>query len=132
MALSKEYSLMGALAVAAVVIAVHATFTPTTADIQGMPAGTPDIDSAERKATLLSAGTVAGISLLAKDPTIFVVGSAVTVAMALTTRKANWPESIGGKFLSPSEQASAGSANSGPVMAETEPYEMFETSQFDR
>lgn len=132
MALPKEYSLMGGLAVGAVVFAVHTNFTPTMADIQAMPAGTPDIDKAERKATWISAGVVAGISLLAKDPTIFVIGSAVTIAMAFATRGANWTESLGGKFLTPSEQSQAGSANTGPVMDETEPYQMFETSQFSR
>lgn len=132
MALPKEYSLMGGLAVGAVVFAVHSNFTPTMADIQALPAGTPDIDAAERKATWISAGVVAGISLLAKDPTIFVVGSAVTIAMAFATRGANWTESIGGKFLTPSEQSSAGSANTGPAPAEVEPYHMFESSPFDR
>lgn len=124
--LPREYSLMGGLAVGAVVFAVHSNFTPTTADIQALPAGTPDIDSAERKATWISAGVVAGISLLAKDPTIFVIGSAVTIAMAFATRHANHTESVGGKFLSPSEQSQAGSANTGPEVASVEPYEMFE------
>lgn len=131
MALSKEYSLMGGLAVGAVVFAVHTNFTPTTADIQAMPAGTPDIETAERKATWISAGVVAGISLLAKDPTIFVIGAAVTVAMAFTTRHANWVEGAAGKFLTPSEAAQAGSANSGPAPVETEPYSMFD-DQFSR
>lgn len=130
--LPREYSLMGGLAVGAVVFAIHSNFTPTTADIQALPAGTPDIESAERKATWLAAGVVAGISLLAKDPTIFVIGSVATIAMAFSTRHANWTESVGGKFLSPSEQSQAGSANTGPVVAETEPYEMFESSQFSR
>lgn len=131
MALSKEYSLMGGLAVGAVVFAVHTNFTPTQADIQAMPAGTPDIDSAERKATIISAGVVAGISLLAQDPTIFVIGAAVTVAMAFTTRHSNWVEGAAGKFLSPSEAVQAGSANSGPAPAEVEPYTMFD-DQFSR
>lgn len=132
MALPKEYSLMGGLAVGAVVFAIHSNFTPTQADIQALPAGTPDIDSAERRATVISAGVVAGISLLAKDPTIFVIGAAVTVAMAFTTRHANYIEGAAGKFLTPSEQSQAGSANTGPAMNQVESYEMFETSQFDR
>jgi hypothetical protein len=131
MALPKEYSLMGGLAVGAVVFAVHTNFTPTQADIQAMPAGLPDIDAAERKATWISAGVVAGISLLAKDPTIFVIGAAVTVAMAFTTRHANYVEGAMGKVLTPSEQVQAGSANSGPAPVEVETYEMFD-NQFNR
>lgn len=132
MALPKEYSLMGGLAVGAVVMAVHQNFTPTTADIQAMPAGVPDIDTAEKKATWISAGVVAGISLLAKDPTIFVIGAAVTIAMAFTNNHANWIEGAAGKFLTPSEAAQAGSANTGPAPVETESYQMFEADQFSR
>jgi hypothetical protein len=133
MALSEEYSLMGGLAVGAVVFAVHSNFTPDIADIQAMPAGTPDIDTAERKATIISAGVVAGISLLAKDPTIFVIGSAVTIAMALATRHANFMDGAAGKLLTPSEQVQAGSANTGPAPNEVEPYTMFQaSSDFDR
>jgi hypothetical protein len=134
MALKPEYGVMSGLAVSAVVFAVHQNATPTQADIQALPAGTPDIDRAERKATYISAGVVAGISLLAKDPTIFIIGSAATIAMALWTRNSNWTESIGGKYLSPSEASQAGSANTGPAPVETESYEMFQGSGngFDR
>lgn len=132
MALKPEAGVLAGLAVATVVFAVHQNATPSQADIQALPAGTPDIDKAERKATWISAGLVAGISLLAKDPTIFVLGSAATVGMAFWTRNSNYMESIGGRYLSPSEAAQAGSANSGPAPAEVEPYQMFQTSDFDR
>lgn len=136
MALKPEYSVMSGLAVGAVVFAIHSNFTPDMADIQALPSGTKDIDSAERKATYLSAGIVAGISLLAKDPTIFVIGSVVTVAMAFMTRHANYSDGTVGKYLSPSESSQAGSANS-PLAEDTSqvttPYEMFQsTGEFDR
>jgi hypothetical protein len=131
-ALKPEFSIPTGLAVAAVVFAIHQNATPTNADIQALPAGTPDIDIAERKATWLSAGVVAGISLLAKDPTIFVIGSVATVAMAVMTRNASWTESMTGKIVGPNEQASAGSANTGPEPVETETYTMFDTSEFAR
>jgi hypothetical protein len=132
MALKPEYSVMSGLTVGAVVFAIHAQATPTQADIQALPAGNKDVDSAERKATIMSAGIVAGISLLAKDPTIFIIGSAATLAMALWTRHSNW--SMDGKYLSPKDSSGAGSANS-PVaasVAETTPYTMFSgnTSEF--
>lgn len=132
MALKPEAGVLAGLAVGTVVFAIHQNATPSQADIQALPAGTPDIDVAERKATWISAGMVAGISLLAKDPTIFVIGSAVTIAMALWTRHSNWAESIGGRYLSPSEHMQAGTANTGPAPAETQPYEMFADSGFDR
>lgn len=126
MALKPEYSVMSGLTVGAVVFAVHAQATPTQADIQALPAGNKDVDSAERKATIISAGIVAGISLLAKDPTIFIIGSAATIAMALWTRHSNFAQD--GKLLAPSNASPAGSANSAPVQADvsaTTPYTMF-------
>lgn len=132
MALKPEFSIMGGLAVAAVVFAIHAQATPTQADIQALPAGTPDIDRAERKATVMSGGVVAGISLLAKDPTIFIIGSAMAIGMALWTRHSNYSESIGGKYLSPAAASAAGSANTGPAVAETASYEMFQPNDYVR
>lgn len=133
MALRPEFSIPTGLAVAAVVYAIHSNATPTQADIQALPAGTHDIDRAERKASWLSAGTVAGISLLAKDPTIFVIGSVATIGMAWMTRHANWTESIGTiGAMTPSETAGAGSANTGPEPVTTEEYKMFDSSEFAR
>lgn len=131
MALKPEASVLAGLAVGTVVFAIHSQATPTQADIQALPAGTPDIDSAERKATWLSAGVVAGISLLARDPGIFIIGSAATIGMALWTRHSNYMESSVGKYLSPAESSKAGSANTGPEMTETEPYAMFQ-DEFSR
>jgi hypothetical protein len=102
MALKPEFSVMGGLAVASIVFAIHAQATPSQADIAALPAGTPDVDDAERKATIISAGVVAGISLIAGDPTIFVIGSGMTIAMALWTRHNTFKESIGGKYLTSS------------------------------
>jgi hypothetical protein len=132
MALKPEAGVLAGLAVATVVFAIHQNATPSQADIRALPAGTPDIDTAERKATWLSAGIVSGISLLAKDPTIFIIGSAATVGMALWTRNSNWAESLGGRFLSPAEQSQAGSANTGPAPMQEQPAVMFGGSDFER
>jgi hypothetical protein len=132
MALKPEAGVLAGLAVATVVFAIHQNATPSQADIRALPAGTPDIDDSERRATWLSAGIVSGISLLAKDPTIFIIGTAATVGMALWTRNSNWLEGIGGRFMSPSEAGQAGSANTGPAPMTTEPATMFAGSDFDR
>lgn len=132
MALKPEFSVMGGLAVGAMVFAIHTQATPNMADIQALPAGTPDIDAAERKATIMSAGIVAGVSLIAGDPTIFVIGSAITIGMALWTRHANFMESIGGKYLTQPEAAAAGTETTGPAPMETAPYQPFQASEFAR
>lgn len=126
MALKPEFSVMGGLAVATMVYAIHSNATPPQADIRALPAGTQDIDRSERAATWLSAGIVAGVSLLARDPTIFVIGSAATIGLALWTRHSNSVESVAGRYLSPADSMAAGTQAAGPTMAETEPYEMFQ------
>lgn len=82
MALKPEASLMTSLAVGAVVFGVFANATPTQADIRSLKSNNTDIKRAERTATWTSAGIVAAISLLAKDPTVFVLGGAMTIGMA--------------------------------------------------
>lgn len=127
MSLKPEGSVMGAVAVAGVVYAIHANATPTMADMQGLPAGNKDVDGAERKATYLSVGIVSAISLLAKDPTIFVVGSIATIAMAFMTRHAVWTDSSTG-MVNPSPGQSVPSANAtatGPQMGDTAAYQMY-------
>jgi hypothetical protein len=133
MALKPEFSIMGGLAVGSIVYAIHANATPTQADIRALPANTADIDKAERAATWLSVGVVAGISLLARDPGIFMIGSATAIGMAVWTRHNNGIESVAGRYLSPSEEMSAGTDSTGPEMADTEPYTMFaEADEFAR
>lgn len=126
MALKPEFSVMGGLAVAAIVFAIHSQATPSQADIQALPAGTPDIDRAEKNATIMSAAVTSGISLIAKDPTIFVMGAVMTTAMALWTRSSNWSESIGGKYLTQPEAAAAGTTVTGPEPVSTQAYVPFQ------
>jgi hypothetical protein len=128
MALKPDAAIMSGLAVAGVVFAVHTKFTPSTADMQGLPAGTKDVDKSERQATIISVGIVSGISLLAKDPTIFVIGSIATVALAFTSRHALWTDSKTGMVAAgPGQSAvSANDLASGPSMT-TQDVHMFAT-----
>ncbi|MFJ2952936.1 hypothetical protein ACIO8H_35790 [Streptomyces sp. NPDC087226] len=130
MALKPEASILGGLAVAALVFGIHQQATPSITDIQALPQGTPDIERAEKAATWTSIVAVSGISLLARDPGIFLIGSGATIAMSIWTKNANWTESIMGRYLSPSEAASAGTQSTGPAPMETQPYEPFAQSQF--
>jgi hypothetical protein len=133
MSLKPDASILSGLAVGAVVFAIHSNFTPSQADMQGLPAGNKDLDTAERQATWLSAGVVAGISLLAKDPTIFVIGSAATIAMAFLTRNAVWTDAQSVIGAGPGPGQSAVSANdvaTGPQMSDTAAYNMYSGSDF--
>ncbi|SRR6266567_4990853 len=90
MALPIEHSLLGAVAVGAVVIGIYDYALPKLADTRVTPAGDPDLASAEKAAAWTSAAVVAGISLVAKDPTIFVTGGLLIVALSWMHRHANY------------------------------------------
>lgn len=125
--LKPEGSIAGGVAVAAVVFAIHSTFTPSMADMQGLPSGNADVDKSERRATYLSAGVVAGISLVAKDPTIFVFGAGAAIAMALITRHSVWTDSASGMVnAAPGQSAvSANDTATGPQMGDTQAYQAY-------
>lgn len=89
MALQPSQSVGIGLATAGLVLAIHSQATPTMADIRVGQPGDDQIDRGERAATWLSVGVVSAISLLTKDPTIFIIGGLSTVAMAWWTRHSN-------------------------------------------
>lgn len=129
--LKPEASVGVGLGVVGVVWAIHSNFTPSLADMQGLPAGNADTDAAERKATWISAGVVSVISLLAKDPTIFVLGAGATIAMAWMSRHATWTDSKAGPAIGAPGQSlvSANDMTTGPQMTTTD-YSMFGQNQF--
>lgn len=98
MALPKEYSVIGGVAVGALVYGVYSAALPSAADARSMKPNT-DLSSSERTASWISAGVVAGVSLLAKDPTIFIIGGTMVVAMAWMHRHANAVQPNSGKAL---------------------------------
>jgi hypothetical protein len=89
MGLKPEISLGVGLATAAVVWSVYQNATPTIADIRTGPPGDATIDSSRKMASWTAAGIVAGISLLAKDPTVFILGGSMVVALDWWHRHAN-------------------------------------------
>lgn len=80
--LKPEVSIGVGLATAAVVYGVYTTAVPTVADVRSLPQGTNDIVSAERTAAWMSAAVVGAISLIAKDPTVFILGGSMVVALS--------------------------------------------------
>jgi hypothetical protein len=59
------------------------------ADIRVGQPNDDHIDRSERAATWFSVAVVSAISLLAKDPTIFIIGGSAAVVMAWWTRYGN-------------------------------------------
>lgn len=89
MALKPEISVAAGLATAALVFGIYQNATPNIADIRASQPHDDTINSTERMASWTAATAVAGISLIAKDPTIFVFGSGMIIALAWWHRHAN-------------------------------------------
>lgn len=100
-----EGSVIAGVAVAGLVYSIHGAMGPSVASRRVSPPGDPDLDSTERQATYLSAAAVAGIALIAHDPTIFVIGGAVVVAMAWLHRYSNHYDAAAGMVPEPAPRS---------------------------
>jgi len=127
-----EISLGVGLAVGTAVLAIHTIATPTMADTRTLDAGNKDVAASERTATWMSAGLVATVSLVARDPMIFIVGGLMTVGVAWWSRHANSLSPITSAL--PHLGGAGASANSAPADAgdQLPSYTMFSDNQFAR
>jgi len=89
MALRAEVSLPIALATGAVVYGIFQTQMPPTAEQRVTMPGNQHLAASRKTATWTAAAVVAGISLIAADPAIFIVGGAMVVAEDFICRHAN-------------------------------------------
>jgi hypothetical protein len=95
--LKPEISIPAALALGVAVYGIFQVNLPNITEVRAADMGDKDVDAAERAATWESAGLVATISLVAKDPTIFLVGGLITIALAWKYRHANMVHPATGK-----------------------------------
>lgn len=87
--LKPEASVIAGVAAAALAVGIYQNDLPTLAECRSAESGDPDLDGAEKSATWKAAAVVAGVSLLTKDPTIFVIGGLAVVALAWSHKYAN-------------------------------------------
>lgn len=102
-----EVSIPVGLATAAVVYGIYSNATPTIADIRVGPAQDNNIESARKMAAWTAAAVVGGISLIAKDPTVFIIGGTMVVALDWWTRHANAVNPDTGTVVPPVAAANA-------------------------
>jgi 4-amino-4-deoxy-L-arabinose transferase-like glycosyltransferase len=95
--LKPEVSLPLALATGVVVWAVYQHAMPSVLDHRVGDKDDAQAATAERQATWMAAGIVAGMSLLAKDPTVFVVGGSFVVALSFWHRYSNMVNPLTGQ-----------------------------------
>lgn len=90
MALKAEVSLPVALATGTVVWTIYNRGLPSHADLRVGSPGDDTIEAVRKQNAWMAAAVVAGISLLAKDPVVFIFGGSMVVAVDWMTRVNNW------------------------------------------
>lgn len=95
--LKPEISIPVALATGVLVWSIYQNATPSYLDLRAAPANDKDVAAAEKLATWTAAGAVSAISLIAKDPVVFMVGGAMVIINAWWTRHGNRVNPMTGK-----------------------------------
>lgn len=104
MALGREVSLGVGLATAALVWGIYQYGLPSMADVRIQKANDRDLDAAERAAAWQSAAIVAGVSLIARDATVFVLGGSMIVGLSMWARHSNSVDPHRGSSVIPSSR----------------------------
>jgi hypothetical protein len=109
--LKPEISIPAALALGVAVYGIFQVNLPSVTEVRAADMGNPDVAASERAATWESAGLVATISLVAKDPTIFMVGGLITLALAWKYRHANAVNPVTSRLGGSANTAAAAAAS---------------------
>lgn len=105
MALPRQVSIGVGLATAALVWGIYNSALPSIAESRVADPGDRDLGAAERTATWTAAAAVAGVSLIARDPTVFVLGGSMVVVLAWWHRHSNaYNPTLGGATTPSSRQ----------------------------
>lgn len=104
MALKPEVSLTVAAATGALVYGIFMTELPPAADVHAAPPHNPFAGRSINVAGWTAAAAVAGISLLAKDPTVFVVGGSFAAFLTWRMKHANMTNPGTGEVTLPPQQ----------------------------
>ena len=109
--LKPEGSLAAGVATMAVVYTVYNSSVPPMAVIHATSPNDDNIEAGRKKAAITSAAVVGGISLIAKDPVIFILGSFTAVALDFMARHANATSPDTGKLVAYGSDESMASAS---------------------
>ena len=89
-----DISIPAGLATATLVFALYNRGLPSSADMRATEEGENKLESVRKQNAWMAAATVGGISLIAKDPAIFLMGGAMVVALDWMTRTNIWTNPI--------------------------------------
>lgn len=87
--LKPEGSVTLGASVAALVYGVYTFSTPPTAVVHATKAHDDNVDRGRKKAAWTTAAIVAGVSLMTRDKTVFVMGGIMVILLDWHTRHAN-------------------------------------------
>jgi len=93
-----EVSLGLGLGVATLVYAMYQRL-PGAADQRVSPVGDEHLEAVRKQNAWAAAAVVSGVSLVAKDPTIFIVGGLTIVTLDWLTRVNNWTNPVTGSSI---------------------------------
>lgn len=106
MSLKPEVSIPVALATGALVYGIYQNALPPIVDIRTAAANHPDVAASEKGAAWTSAAIVAGVALIARDMTVFIVGGGMIIAMSWWHQHANMVNPEFGKAVPTSQPRS--------------------------
>jgi len=98
MSLKPDASVMAGLATVALVIGVYSAALPTLADERAISPDADDLRAAENQALWLGVAASAAVSLIAADPTPFILGGATACVLAWYHRHARLIDPATGQF----------------------------------
>lgn len=101
MALRAEVSLPIALATGAVVYGIFQTMLPPVAEAKVTQPNNRHLQTTRRTATVAALAVCGGISLMARDPSIFVVGGTLAVVLDVVHRHADAVHPATGQMTAP-------------------------------
>lgn len=112
MALKQQDALLTGLATAAVVITIYQHNMPAVAQVRASKPGNQHVSASRQQAAIIGVVIVAGISWLAKDPTVWVVAGTTLVALDISQRMANATDNVSGKIPAAAPDATAAPTDS--------------------
>lgn len=119
MPLKPDISIPAALATGTLVYVIYERGMPKGVDMRATDVGNDMLESTRKQNAWMAAATVAGISLIAKDPVIFIVGGVMVIAIDWVTRANIWANPSTNKVAKPGEGGSVLSVVPNRETAET-------------
>lgn len=101
MASRPEISIPAALATGTLVYTIYNRGLPPALDLRATKVGDPTVEAVRKQNVWTAAAAVAGISLIAKDATVFIVGGAMVVILDWMTRANIWTNAQTGRVEGP-------------------------------